>query len=99
MTFARLIAPGLLLAACLGTLPALAEDPGAAQDAKAAAKALFDRGIDERDAHRYESACPALAESYELDPRPGTLLYLAECEGTSPPPWRATTSTWRSLRR
>jgi hypothetical protein len=50
-----------------------------AEDA-AAAKALFDRGLADMTAARYESGCPALAESYKLDPRPGTLFTLAECE-------------------
>jgi len=31
-------------------------------------------------AGRYETGCPALAESYRLDPRPGVLFTLAECE-------------------
>jgi hypothetical protein len=29
---------------------------------------------------RYDAGCPAIAESYRLDPRPGTLFTLAECE-------------------
>jgi len=29
---------------------------------------------------RYDSGCPALAESYRLDPKPGALFTLAECE-------------------
>jgi len=32
------------------------------------------------EARRYEEACPAIEESYKLDPRPGTLFTLAECE-------------------
>jgi len=31
-------------------------------------------------AGRFETGCPALADSYGLDPRPGTLFTLAECE-------------------
>ena len=45
-----------------------------------AAKALFDRGLADMSAGRFESGCPAIAESYRLDPRPGTLFTLAECE-------------------
>jgi hypothetical protein len=50
----------------------------AAQDA-AAAGAQFDRGLTEMQSGRYQTGCPALAESYRLDPRPGTLFTLAEC--------------------
>jgi len=50
-----------------------------AQDS-VAAQALFDRGVSDMDAGRYEKACPALAESERLEPRPGTLFALAECE-------------------
>jgi hypothetical protein len=49
-----------------------------AQDA-AAAGAMFDRGLAEMQAGRFETGCPALAESQRLDPRPGTLFTLAEC--------------------
>jgi hypothetical protein len=52
---------------------ARAEDP-------AAAKALFERGLGDMTAGLYEVGCPAIAESYRLDPRPGTLFTLAECE-------------------
>jgi len=51
----------------------------AAQDS-AAADALFDAGLSEMKAGNYESGCPKLAESQRLDPRPGTLFTLAECE-------------------
>ncbi|WP_437840006.1 tetratricopeptide repeat protein [Sorangium sp. So ce1153] len=53
--------------------------PARAQDV-AAAEALFNRGLAEMQAGRYESGCPALSESYRLDPRPGTLFTVAECE-------------------
>lgn len=44
------------------------------------AGALFDRGVDAMEAGKYTEACPMLAESWRLDPRPGTLFTLAECE-------------------
>jgi len=50
-----------------------------AQD-NAAAEALFQQGLAKMKAERYEDACPAIAESYRLDPRPGVLFTLAACE-------------------
>lgn len=44
------------------------------------AQATFDRGVADMEAGRFERACPAIEESYKLDPRPGTLFTLAECE-------------------
>jgi hypothetical protein len=69
---------------CLLFLPALLAPlglavPASAQDV-AAAEALFDRGLAEMKAGRYETGCPAIAESQKLDPRPGTLFTLAVCE-------------------
>src|SRR5262245_16580097 len=49
-----------------------------AQDV-AAAEALFNKGVADMAAGRYDTACPALAESQKLDPRPGTLFAQAEC--------------------
>lgn len=46
----------------------------------AAAETQFQRGLDEMKAGRLDVACPAFAESYRLDPRPGTLFTQAECE-------------------
>jgi hypothetical protein len=46
----------------------------------AAAEALFNRGLSEMEAGRYETACPTLKESQRIDPRMGTLFTLAECE-------------------
>jgi hypothetical protein len=51
----------------------------AAQDV-AAAEALFNRGLERMEAGDYEKGCPAIGESYRLDPRPGVLFTLAECE-------------------
>jgi hypothetical protein len=50
-----------------------------AQDS-AAAQALFERGVADLEAGNVERACPVLAESHRLDPHPGTLFALAECE-------------------
>jgi len=50
-----------------------------AQDSGAAA-ALFERGLADMQAGRFDAGCPKLAESYRLDLRPGVLFTLAECE-------------------
>jgi hypothetical protein len=44
------------------------------------AAAFFTRGLEHMEAGRYDQGCPSLGESYTLDPRPGTLFTLAECE-------------------
>ena len=46
----------------------------------AAAEALFNKGLADMEAGRFDIACPAIGESYRLDPRGGTLFTLAECE-------------------
>lgn len=69
---------GSLLAVAI----ALWAHPGAAQDS-AAAEALFQNALTQMDARQYVAACPMFAESYRLDPRPGTLFTLAECEAAS----------------
>ena len=51
----------------------------AAQDV-ATAEALFKRGLDWVEAGDLDKGCSAIAESHRLDPRPGTLFTLAECE-------------------
>jgi hypothetical protein len=68
----RLAAAGLLSALALAA-------PAAAQDV-AAAEALFNRGLADMQAGQFETGCPALGESYRLDPRLGALFTLAECE-------------------
>lgn len=40
----------------------------------------FEQGLKELDAGNYDAACPLIAESYRLDPLPGALFTLAECE-------------------
>lgn len=49
----------------------------------ATAAALFERGVSDLEAGRYQTACPAIEESQRLDPRPGTLFTLAECHARS----------------
>ena len=49
-----------------------------AQDT-AAAGALFEKGLVDMQAGNYESGCPALEESYRIDPLPGVLFTSAEC--------------------
>ena len=50
-----------------------------AQDA-AAAGALFDKGVADMQAGQFQTACPALEESQQLDPHAGTLFTAAECQ-------------------
>ena len=66
----------LVLAAVLGGMAT----PGVARAQGGTAQAQFDFGLGEMEGGRYASGCPALAESYRLDPRPGVLFTLAECE-------------------
>jgi hypothetical protein len=40
----------------------------------------FDYGLAEMLAGRYATGCPALESSFRLDPRPGTLFTLADCD-------------------
>lgn len=53
--------------------------PAAAQDV-AAAETLFNHGVAEMEARNFKVACAEIAESHRLDPRPGTLYTLAQCE-------------------
>lgn len=57
------------------------EDPKEerSDDAKKAEE-LFDKGLADMRAGRYDTGCPALAESYKLDPLPGAVFTLGECE-------------------
>jgi hypothetical protein len=68
---------------CLGLLSlvgvsALAST-AAAEDI-AAAEALFNHGLAQMEARNFKVGCAELAESQRLDPRPGTLYTLAQCE-------------------
>jgi hypothetical protein len=44
------------------------------------AEALFERGLESMRGGEFESACPDLADSYRLEPLPGVMFTLAECE-------------------
>jgi hypothetical protein len=72
----------VLLALCVGAIlvaskAANAQPPNSDDSA---AKALFDHGLEEMKQGHYAEGCGALAESYKLDPLPGALFTLAECE-------------------
>ncbi|MBI4701582.1 MAG: hypothetical protein HY744_10565 [Deltaproteobacteria bacterium] len=69
----ELLAVAVLLAGLWAAPPALAQEPTAADK-------LFDQGLAGMLKGSFESGCPALAESYRLDPRAGGLFTLAECE-------------------
>jgi hypothetical protein len=65
------------VSACLfAVVPASAQ---AATD-PAAADALFQKGREAAEKGQWAVACPKFAESQRLDPAPGTLLNLADCE-------------------
>jgi serine/threonine-protein kinase len=67
---------GLFGAALLAPMPARAE---ASSADKAAAEALFDRGVTLLRAKNYKEACEKLETSQRIEPAVGTLLYLGEC--------------------
>ena len=58
-------------------------------------QAQFDYGLAEMEGGRYATGCPALAESYRLDPHPGVLFTLAECENR----WGSSRRRSRTTRR
>ncbi|WP_437670114.1 tetratricopeptide repeat protein [Sorangium sp. So ce131] len=66
-----------LSVACFSSALAAA---GAASAEPDPAQAAFDRGVAHMEAGRFEQGCPEIAQSHALDPRPGTLFTLAECE-------------------
>ncbi len=71
--------PASLCAAVLLTLPGAA----ALAQPRSEADRLFERGVQGMETGDFPAACPALAESYRLDPLLGTLFTLAECERLS----------------
>ena len=62
-----------VLAMLLVTLPATAQDA-------VTAEALFRKGVAEMLAGDYASGCTRIGESFRLDPQPGALFALADCE-------------------
>lgn len=71
-----------LLVAALGVSSVCASRSARAEASsseKAAAEALFDRGVALLRAHDYAQACPKLESSQKIEPAIGTLLYLGEC--------------------
>jgi hypothetical protein len=70
--------PGWMVAAAVlsGAAGAFAAPP----ESVSPAQALFDRGVIDMEAGRYEKACPAIEASQRMEPMPGTLFALAECE-------------------
>ncbi len=70
----KVVSGGVLLTTLIGAM-ALAEprDPVAADALFREARALLGE-------KKYPEACPKLAESFRLDPMPGTLFNLADCE-------------------
>ena len=88
---ARRLAAALLLVATSGVATNLRAQPDPAPTAdeeagppaepeKSPAEILFERGLEDMLAGRLAQACPALAQSYRMDPLPGALFTLAECE-------------------
>jgi hypothetical protein len=69
----------LVFAAALATATALSTRGAHADTAADQAGAHFEKGLAEMELGRYATGCPALSESFRLDPRPGVLFTLAEC--------------------
>lgn len=64
----------------LSLLGPLAFASSAAAQEVAAAATLFDHGLAHMEARQFKVGCVEIAESQRLDPRPGTLYTLAQCE-------------------
>lgn len=58
----------------------LTSSSAAVAETRPRAEVLFDQGLAAMQKGHHETACPLLAESYRLDPLPGVLFTLAECE-------------------
>lgn len=73
MSSPRLLLATLSLATVLIAADSLADD-------KDRSKQLFEQGVSQMEAKKYDAACPLLEESQKIAPFPGTLFTLAECE-------------------
>jgi hypothetical protein len=73
---ARAAAAGVTVAFALGMSPAARADTPAAPSR---ADVLFTTAKHLRDAGQYEDACPKFAETEQLEPGVGVMLYLADC--------------------
>lgn len=73
-----MVSRALIRGCALWLTCALVTSAAAAQDS-ATAGALFEKGVADMEAGKFASGCPAIEESQRLDPRPGTLFTLAEC--------------------
>jgi hypothetical protein len=72
--------PAMVIPLVAGLLCLGVSRPGNAQSRPSQAEALFQSGLEKMRNREYSSACPDLAASYELEPMPGVLFTLAECE-------------------
>ena len=75
LRFFRSILCAMTAASYLVASPVLAQESSSGE-----ADALFRSGLEQMRAGRYETACPMLARSYQLDPLPGALFTEADCE-------------------
>jgi hypothetical protein len=64
----------------LACAAAVLAPPAIGAEEAVSAKLLFDDAIERMQSADYDRACPALAQSQALDPHPGTLFALADCE-------------------
>jgi hypothetical protein len=69
-----------LAARCALSLAGMLLVSGASAQDSATAGALFEKGVADMEASHFDTACPAIEESQRIDPRPGTLFTLAECD-------------------
>lgn len=94
---------GALIAVCLvALLPGVARAQAAPQTDPAAAEAIFRKARELHDAGKASEACPLYDESYRLDPTPGALLNIAECNrvaGKSATAWGQFVEAERAFRR
>ncbi len=70
----------LMLPVLLLTLSAAPAQGQPAEQAPSPAAQLFDDGLEQMLTKNYDTACPMLAESYQLEPLAGVKFTLAECE-------------------